>query len=269
RERSVNLRGGGKGVARQKIKPPPRVESTQPRETSPELSSGEETAGESKDEPYVSETAHWATGESSEDTAEWIDEEDVDGEEDDLLQLEYHTSYVSNPEKRRRRWKTRWEALVQAALDRETDATLVLLAAPSHSSKLHSLSSRALRRDTATTDSIETENMRASFSKLANKRRQSRSQMTSLIERISLASSSSGDGSPSSNGSKEEDLRRALETALGSLSALGNIYEQREVRWVEEMRRLDNDREKVQLLLRQVLGGAFLPEEAQMAVTTS
>ncbi|KAA1477466.1 hypothetical protein DENSPDRAFT_587367 [Dentipellis sp. KUC8613] len=34
--------------------PPPRVESTQPRETSPELSSGEETAGEDREEQYGS-----------------------------------------------------------------------------------------------------------------------------------------------------------------------------------------------------------------------
>ena len=33
---------------------------------------------------------------------------------DELLQLEFHTDYVSNPEKRRRRWKVRWEALLRA-----------------------------------------------------------------------------------------------------------------------------------------------------------
>lgn len=60
------------------------------------------------------------------------------------------------------------------------------------------------------------------------------------------------DGSPTEG--REEELRRALEAALGSLSALGGIYEQREMRWVEEMRRLDEDREKVQMLLSQMLG---------------
>jgi hypothetical protein len=41
--------------------------------------------------------------------------EDVGGMKgvaDDLLQLEFHTDYVGNPEKRRRRRKLRWEALL-------------------------------------------------------------------------------------------------------------------------------------------------------------
>lgn len=273
RERSVNLRvqgaGGVAGKVRQKIRPPPRVESTQPRETSPELSSGEETAGEAKttttmgtaDDRDADEGAQWATEEGSEDTGEWVDEDEMEeeGEGDDLLQLEYHTDYVTNPDKRRRRWKSHWGTLVRAfqALDRETDTTLVLLAAPSHSSKLHSVTSRALRRDSSLARSAEMSNLRGAFSQLASRRTaarvRSQSQVTSLVERLSLASSSR-DGSPASNESKEEDLRRALDAALGSLSALGGIYEQREVRWVEEMRRLDEDRLRVQLLLSQVLG---------------
>ena len=48
-----------------------------------------------------------------EDDGEWVDEEE-DGEEDDLLDLEFHPSYVSNPQRRRRRFDTRWDALVQA-----------------------------------------------------------------------------------------------------------------------------------------------------------
>ena len=52
----------------------------------------------------------------------------------------------------------------------------------------------------------------------------------------------------------EEELRRALEAALGSLGALGNIYDQREARWKDEMKRLTEDRERVELLLRQTLG---------------
>jgi hypothetical protein len=30
------------------------------------------------------------------------------------LPLEFHTDYVGNPEKRRRRWKVRWEALLRS-----------------------------------------------------------------------------------------------------------------------------------------------------------
>jgi hypothetical protein len=112
---------------RTKIRPPPRVESTQPRDTSPELSSGEETAGESKvgehqSEPhrYAPRPSHWDVGADDEeevdaDDGEWIDEDiGNEGVTDDLLQLEFHTNYVSNPEKRRRRWKVRWEALLRA-----------------------------------------------------------------------------------------------------------------------------------------------------------
>jgi hypothetical protein len=129
RERSQDLR------RRPKIRPPPRVESTQPRDTSPELSSGEETAGESKagerhsgPQRYAPRPSRWDTSADDEDEGDaddgdWIDE-DVghEGVTDDLLQLEFHTDYVSNPEKRRRRWKVRWEALLRAV---STPVTLV------------------------------------------------------------------------------------------------------------------------------------------------
>jgi hypothetical protein len=120
-ERSQDLR------RRAKVHPPPRVESTQPRDTSPELSSGEETAGESKVggrqsemHRYASRAARWDSSADDEDEAdgddgEWVDEDiGNEGVADDLLQLEFHTDYVSNPEKRRRRWKVRWEALLRA-----------------------------------------------------------------------------------------------------------------------------------------------------------
>ena len=45
-----------------------------------------------------------------------------------------------------------------------------------------------------------------------------------------------------------------LDTALGSLGMLGGIFEQRESRWAEEMQKINEDRERVELLLRQVLG---------------
>lgn len=52
-----------------------------------------------------------AAGVTETDDSDWIDEEDDD---DDLLELEYHPSFVSNVEKRRRRWEIGWEALTQA-----------------------------------------------------------------------------------------------------------------------------------------------------------
>lgn len=104
REKSTNLR-----TPKQKaVKPPPRVESTQPRDTSPEpYSSGEETAGEGAYE--VHEEPAWVNGDGED--GEWIDEE---GDKDELLDLEYHPSFICNVEKRRRKWDTRWEALQQA-----------------------------------------------------------------------------------------------------------------------------------------------------------
>ena len=68
-----------------------------------------------------------------------------------------------------------------------------------------------------------------------------------------LSPGNSVDGSEPSE-SREEDLRRALEAALGSLGVLGGIYEQRESRWREEMRRVSEERERVELLLQQALG---------------
>jgi hypothetical protein len=210
---------------------------------------------------YAPRPARWdasADDEDEEDAddGEWIDEDiGIEGVTDDLLQLEFHTDYVGNLEKRRRRWKVRWEALLRSfhALDRETDTTLVLLAAPSHSGKLHSVASRAIRRDVELLDSPDMVNIRSAFAEVAARRRALRS--SSLLEQLSRASSSPRDGSPSSSSdAREGDLRRALDTAIGSLRALGGLYEQREMRWIEEKHRLDEDKEKVQLLLKQVLG---------------
>ena len=112
---------------RARLRPPPHVDSTQPRDTSPELSSGEETAEESKVGELQSQPRHHASrlarrntcadneDEENGDDEEWVDEDiGIEGVTDDLLQSEFHTDYVSNPEKRRRRWKVRWEALLRA-----------------------------------------------------------------------------------------------------------------------------------------------------------
>lgn len=70
---------------------------------------------------------------------------------------------------------------------------------------------------------------------------------------------SPGDGSIGSSESREEDLKRALGAALGSLGALGRIYDEREARWKEETRRISEDRERIELLLRQALGERDTP----------
>lgn len=127
------------------------------------------------------------------------------------------------------------------------------MAAPSHSTKLHAITSRAIRRDTALVNSPALSEMRSAFNKVASKRRTSRANKLSLADRL-MASSGSSTGGSDGSSEREEDLRRALGAALGSLGALGNIYEQREARWKEEMRRISDDRETVEVLLKQALG---------------
>ena len=95
--------------------------------------------------------------------------------------------------------------------------------------------------------------MRTSFRHLASRRRVSRANKLSLADRLLSNSGSSTGGSDGSSESREEDLRRALQAALGSLGALGGLYDQREARWREEMRRISDDRETVELLLKQAL----------------
>lgn len=152
------------------------------------------------------------------------------------------------------------------AIDRETDTTLLVLAAPAHSKKLHALTSRNIRRDPNLLHSTTLTKIRSSFSALAEQRRVSRTPKISLIEQLSGQSGSSADGSQNGD---DNNLRRALEAALGSLGALSTLYDQREARWREEMRRLSDDRERVAFLLSQVLGPSVAPpakqhEEAQL-----
>ena len=107
-------------------KPPPRVESTQPRDTSPELSSsGEETAGEDKTYSTTKEgilapdplpfpvVDTPTTTVDGDDEGDWVDEEDED-DLDDLIDLEYHPDFIKNVSKRRRKWEVGWENLIQA-----------------------------------------------------------------------------------------------------------------------------------------------------------
>jgi glucose-6-phosphate dehydrogenase assembly protein OpcA len=138
------------------------------------------------------------------------------------------------------------------ALDRETNTAFVLLAAPSHTGKLHSAASRAVRRDSSL-KSTDMKNIRSAFAEISS--RQHATRTASLLEQLSQARLSSRDGSSSS--SREKDLRRALDTAIGSLHALGTLYSRREMRWAEEKLKLDEDKEKVELVLKQVLGASI------------
>ncbi|KAJ3565693.1 hypothetical protein NP233_g7470 [Leucocoprinus birnbaumii] len=237
-------------------RPPPRVQSTQPRDTSPEPStSGEETAGEDTYTTTNPNRNSWGNGTANhvvdeDGDADWVDE-DEEPDEDDLLELEYHPLYVKNVARRRKKWDVGWESLLDAfhALDRQTDATMVLLAAPSHETKLYSVRSRSIRRQHNGPDINPLKN---GFKRIAAHRRKTRSNpnRSSLVDRF--LTSSSGEGSESET--REEDLKRALEAAVNSLGAFESIFAEREARWAEEMRRISDDRERVETLLRQVIG---------------
>ena len=310
RERSVNLKAVQErlmngGRSRSKLVPP-RVDSTQPRDTSPEMSDpGEETAGEEVHTHVGGDADKWeANGVNGvgkevevkdvvdavqeiagdiDDDADWIDQDEEDDDGNDLLDLAYHPSYVRDENKRRRRWENKWEALTEAvglvfqtcvsrhdfdhtsqfnALDRQTDSTMILVAAPPHTRKLYSLMSRSIRRDPILLGSDPISSVRRSFRHVATQRKVSRvNHGMSLVDRLGLRSRSGsvsvdsmGQSDVGSSEGREEDLRRALEAALGSLDALGNIYEERENRWREEMKRLNDDRSRVELLLSQTFG---------------
>ena len=310
RERSVNLKAvqerlmnGGRSVGSKLV--PPRVDSTQPRDTSPEMSdAGEETAGEEvhthvdgdadkwevngvngvgkevevKDVPDAVQEIVGADGVDD----DWVDEDEED-DGDDLLDLPYHPSYVRDENKRRRRWENKWEALAEAvrfipwicvprndfdfppqfhALDRQTDTTMILVASPQHTRKFHSLMSRSIRRDPTLLGGEPVSSIRRSFKHVATQKKLSRvNHGLSLVDRLglrprsgSISVDSMGHSDAASSESREDDLKRALDTALGSLDALGNIYEERENRWREEMKRLNDDRSRVELVLSQNLG---------------
>lgn len=290
---------------RRKQPAPPRVASTQPRDTSPEPeSSGEETAGEyshahteshstsqtlaparNDDDGSSSPAGTWnievtnadvASKDVDSDDAEedWIDEDD-EADDNDFLDFEYHPNYVPNSDKRRRRWEVGWEGLVQAVrpifayttpplpivsaqfqnLDRQTDTTMVVLASPPHSTKLYSIRSRSIRRTAVLRNSTALREIRSGFKRLAAQRKNLRPAKHQSLEKLLENQSISGDGSDGSNESRAEDLRKALGVALDSLNMLNGMYEMRETRWQEEMRRMQADKEKMSLILNQVLGG--------------
>lgn len=111
---------------------------------------------------------------------------------------------------------------------------MVLMAAPSHSSKLHVLRSRAVRRAPAVTMLP----MKDSFKQIAAHRRSSRSQRSSLTDRLL---------SPSTDGGQDDQIKRAL----AAVGALGTLYE---TRWVDEQKRWRDDQMRMELILKQLLG---------------
>lgn len=102
--------------------------------------------------------------------------------------------------------------------------------------------------------------IRDGFAQIASQRRVARANQMPLLERLYAYTSGSDDGSPSTTGSsREDDLKRALHAAVTSLSAMKQMYDMREVRWTEEAKRNAEEREGVEMLLSQILGGTGHP----------
>lgn len=101
------------------------------------------------------------------------------------------------------------------------------------------------------------------FGQIASQRRAARANQVSLLERFYAYTSGSEDGSPTvASSSREDDLKRALNAAIASLSAMKQMYDMREARWAEESKRNAEEREGVEMLLGQVLGGLAIPPNA-------
>ena len=100
-----------------KTRPPSCVESTQPRDTSPELSSIEEIAESGPQQSVPWPTCTDETGDDSDEgnanDEKWINEDvGLEGVADDLLLLEFHPDYVVDRGKRRRRSQLLWETIL-------------------------------------------------------------------------------------------------------------------------------------------------------------
>lgn len=132
---------------------------------------------------------------------------------------------------------------------------MVVLAAPPHSTKMYSMRSRSIRRTTVLRNSTSLREVRSSFKRLATQRKNIRPAKHQSLEKLLENQSLSGDGSDGSTESRAEDLKKALGVALDSLNMLNGMYEMRETRWQDEMRRMQADKEKMSLILNQVLGG--------------
>ncbi|GJJ14098.1 hypothetical protein Clacol_008355 [Clathrus columnatus] len=250
---------------------PPRGESTEPRETTPEPLDSEDEEdmddeyhdivspqeGMSSDNTVSTERGAVSRKDDNgnivhneDDEGDWIDEDDDNDESDlDLVHYESLPIYHPNPDKRRRRWEAQWNSLVNA-----TNSTMILMAAPANSKLLYSIRSRTLRRGSSLVKSTEMRRLRSIFKNLATQQKgqSSRNQPShmSLVERFEHYSSSSSDTIEN----REEELKNTLGAALSTINALTNIYEGRDQRWGNEMNLRRDERERVDILLRQAFG---------------
>lgn len=102
--------------------------------------------------------------------------------------------------------------------------------------------------------SQEIKDVRTNFSRVATSRRNARSHTASLLERLRGLNGSATSTESEATEQREEELKSALEGALGSLSQLGKMYSDLQTRWQVEMARLGEERESIHLLLQQAFG---------------
>ncbi|KAF8759702.1 hypothetical protein RHS01_02243 [Rhizoctonia solani] len=202
----------------------------------------------------------------------WLEESD-----DDELENEFHPTYFVNPAKRKRRFEQKWEQMVKLfrEIDRETDATMILAAAPPDQHQTHLLLSRSILRDT--NFSHIAQEARSVFSDITVARRHQRSETLrrarqerqrkkasderlSAVAHLTLATQGGADnvGSGSDETSvptqqTDQDLRMALDAARVSLQEMRRVYDEMETRHREESNRRKEESLTLEKLLTSIL----------------
>ncbi|CAE7093719.1 unnamed protein product [Rhizoctonia solani] len=237
-----------------------RPESTVPNDTASEAETEAKRVPEAETE-FETET---------EMEEVWLEESD-----DDELENEFHPTYFVNPAKRKRRFEQKWEQMVKLfrEIDRETDATMILAAAPPDQHQTHLLLSRSILRDT--NFSHIAQEARSVFSDITVARRHQRTETLrrarqerqrkkavderlSAVAHLTLAAGGDNVGSGSDETSVptqqgEQDLRMALDAARASLQEMRRVYDEMETRHREESNRRKEESLSLEKLLTSIL----------------
>lgn len=255
-----------------------RPESTVPNDTASEAETeGKRARDEAAETEFETET---------EMEEVWLEESD-----DDELDNEFHPTYFVNPAKRKRRFEQKWEQMVKLVsphidyhglgltswqfreIDRETDATMILAAAPPDQHQTHLLLSRAILRSTHYSHTAQ--EARSVFSEISISRRRERTealrrarqerqrkkavderlaQVTHMAYAAQQANDHQGGGSGSDETSvpktqTEADLRSALDAAVVSLQEMRRVFDDMETRHREESNRRKEESLSIEKLL--------------------
>ncbi|KAG8712933.1 hypothetical protein FRC11_013780 [Ceratobasidium sp. 423] len=238
-----------------------RPESTVPNDTASEAETEAKRAPDGAETEFETET---------EMEEVWLEESD-----DDELENEFHSTYFVNPAKRKRRFEQKWEQMVKLfrEIDRETDATMILAAAPPDQHQTHLLLSRSILRDT--NFSHVAQEARSVFSDITVARRHQRAEALrrarqerqrkkvvddrlSAVAHLTLAAGGDNVGSGSDETSVptqqgEQDLRVALDAARSSLQEMRRVYDEMEARHREESNRRKEESLSLEKLLTSLL----------------